>query len=594
MQKAALVLIAVSSLLGPLALHAQEATAGLSSPSTYVGRPVEIVVTVRDARSAEVPERVNVPGLEIQLFGRSTRFEMNNFKITSSLTYTYSVIPRQVGEFEIPPFNVRVGNKTLRTNPLRLNVADASQLPAPMLPPVPSQQQSSPRSMPSPGGGLPYFGDLVLSKKKAYVGEVIPTELRYYFQTSIGGEVGDRPNFTGEGFTVQSLVNIPKREQIVNGENYVVFAFQTAVTPAKAGKIEIPSAPLEARLQLPGSPPAGFDDFFRHFGGMPPGMFTNAQQVAVETRPTQLDVAPLPKDGLPDDFSGAIGKFKMEAMVSPKKAGPGDPVTLRVVITGQGNFEAMGAPVLTGEEEWHTYPPAEKFRASDSINFSGEKVYEFMLVARSDQNKTPSVRFSYFDPSTGKYELLTAAPLEVEARAGKPQSAPVDELVDKKTVAAPVSTPTPVAVAATQAGGASDWTPLLRNPAFITSNAALGILWLLTLAGLVIRRLLTSPAGLRRKRRQRLGALLTAAQHCPDEEFVSQAATCLHAALDTKSSPLDASARIDSLALDPGTKRTLHDLLAREAESKYSTTGTKAPDREQRSAIIEALKKVAL
>jgi hypothetical protein len=66
-----------------ISLFAQEATAGLSSPATVVGRPVEIVVTVRDARSAEVPQNLNVPGLRIELLGRSTRFEMNNFKITS-------------------------------------------------------------------------------------------------------------------------------------------------------------------------------------------------------------------------------------------------------------------------------------------------------------------------------------------------------------------------------------------------------------------------------------------------------------------------------------------------------------------------------
>jgi hypothetical protein len=308
-----------------ISLFAQEATAGLSSPATVVGRPVEIVVTVRDARSAEVPQSLNVPGLRIELLGRSTRFEMNNFKITSSLTYTYSVLPQQAGEFDIPAVEVRVGDKTLKTNPLRISVADASAMQPPQgLPNAPAPQ------MPSAGGqvprsnGLPYFGELLLSKKKAFVGEVIPAEFRYYFNSSIGGEVGDRPNLVGEGFTVQKLANVPKREQIVNGENYIVFAFQTAITPAKSGPLEIPPAKLEARLQLPSSAPAGFDDFFRQFGGIaPPGMFTNMQEVGIETAPTALEISPLPKQGRPDDFSGAIGKFKMEASVSPKKAGPG-------------------------------------------------------------------------------------------------------------------------------------------------------------------------------------------------------------------------------------------------------------------------------
>ena len=74
-------------------LQAQEATAGLSSPSTIVGQPVELVVTVRDTRNAQVPQSVDVTGLRVELFGRATRFEMNNFKVTSTLTFTYSVVP---------------------------------------------------------------------------------------------------------------------------------------------------------------------------------------------------------------------------------------------------------------------------------------------------------------------------------------------------------------------------------------------------------------------------------------------------------------------------------------------------------------------
>ena len=45
----------------------------------------------------------------------------------------------------------------------------------------------------------------------------------------------------------------------------------------------------------------------------------------------------------------------------------------------------MGAPVLVDNEGWRTYPPTESFRASDAINFSGQKTYEYLLVATSDQ-----------------------------------------------------------------------------------------------------------------------------------------------------------------------------------------------------------------
>ena len=576
-------------------LRAQEATLGLGSPTTSRGQQVEMVLTVRDARSADVPETLNVPGLRIQLFGRSTRFEMNNFQITSSLTFTYTVIPERTGEFDIPPVGVRVDGKTIQTNPVRLSVVDSA-------PGMPSAQSAMPTTTdpgitpPMPQGqAVPFFGELVLSKKKAWVGEPIPVELRYYFLGTIGGEVGDRPNLTGEGFTTQKLNNVPKREQIVNGENYVVFAFQTSITPAKSGMLEIPPAALEARLQLPGSVPQGFDDFFRNFGGMvPPGMFTNARQVAVETRPVQIEVSPLPKQGRPENFTGAIGKFKMEASVNPKKTGPGDPVSLRVVVSGQGNFDAMGAPVLTGDENWRTYPPSEKFQPADGINFSGEKVYEFMLVARTDQTQTPGVSFSYFDPDTGKYETLKQDPIAVEARAGEPkQSAAASNAEPAATKSEGGAETKPSAPASLKPAGSSSWTLPILNPAFLMANAALGLVWLLALIIVAFLLISRSEGGVRRKKARKTKALLAALQDCPDKEFFSRAAECLRFQLHVEDHPLEADAELDGLDLDDDSKEVLQDLLARDAECKYSFGAIAAPERETRSKILEALKKIS-
>jgi hypothetical protein len=380
----------------------------------------------------------------------------------------------------------------------------------------------------------------------------------------------------------------------VNGDNYVVFAFQTSITPAKSGMLEIPPAALEARLQLPGSVPPGFDDFFRNFGGMvPPGMFTNARQVAVETRPVQIEVSPLPKQGRPENFSGAIGKFKMEASVNPKKTGPGDPVTLRVAVTGQGNFEAMGAPVLTGDENWRTYPPSEKFQPADGVNFSGEKVYEFMLVARTDQTQTPGVSFSYFDPDTGKYETLTQAPLAVEARAGEPTQAPpaaAESAASKSEIGADAKAAAPAPL---KPVGSSSWTLPILNPAFLMANAALGLVWLLTLIIVVARLISRSEGGLRRKKARKTKALLAALKDCPDKEFFSRAAECLRSLLHVEDHPLEADAELDSLDLDDDSKDVLLDLLSRDAECKYSFGATAAPERETRSRILEALKKIS-
>ena len=565
-------------------LQAQEATAGLSSPSTSVGQPVELVVTVRDARSADVPQKIDVAGLRIELFGRATRFEMNNFKVTSSLTYTYSVVPLNAGEFTIPPIEVQVDKKTLKTNAARLSVMAGA---------APQHSQSAPlpnaplprADVPPPAGQVtPYFGDLLLSKKKAYVGEVVPAELRYYFNSRISGEVGDRPNFGGEGFTAQKLSHVPKREQIVNGENYVVFGFQTGITPVKSGALEIPASSLEARLQVPGSPPPGFADIFQQFGGaLPPGMFTSTRDVSIQTKPVTLEVVPVPKEGKPENFSGAIGKFKMEASVSPKKAAPGDPVTIKVLVTGQGNFDAMGAPELTEDEGWRSYPPTDKFEPADAIHFTGTKVFEFVLIAKKDRAQTPGLKFTYLDPATGKYESLIQAPFDVEAKAGeaKPEASPVGNVTPSPTPRAEPS----ASQSEVHVGGNSSWVPLFKEPFFILVNLAVATIWGLVLIYVIARKFSESKFMLRRANSRRLTRLIADLENCEDSSFYDQAAGCL---ISVVGGDVESWDGISGL-MDPD-RQILSSLTERISESKYSPNAVLKPTTEERGRVMQVLK----
>ena len=567
-------------------LQAQEATAGLSSPSTSVGQPVELVVTVRDSRNAEVPQTIDVAGLRIELFGRATRFEMNNFKMTSSLTYTYSVVPLNAGEFTIPPIEVKVDKKTLKTAPARLSVMAGAPPRLPQAPPLPNAPSPRADVQPPAGQVTPYFGDLLLSKKKAYVGEVVPAELRYYFNSRISGEVGDRPNFGGEGFTAQKLTHVPKREQIVNGENYVVFGFQTGITPVKCGTLEIPASSLEARLQVPGSPPPGFADIFQQFGGaLPPGMFTNSRDVSIETKPVTIEVVSLPKEGKPENFSGAIGKFNMEASANPKKAEPGEPVTIKVLVSGQGNFDAMGAPELTVDEGWRSYPPTDKFDPGDPIHFSGTKTFEFILIAKQDRAQTPGLKFTYLDPATGKYESLTQAPFVVEAKAGEVMPTP-------SPVAIPVPSETPKPVMSpmmplSHVGGESSWMPLFKRPVFLWINFYVAFIWGVALIYSLVKKFTRSKYMRARAEASRVRIAIAELATCEDAAFYELASVCLASIVG---GDVEMAGQISGLT--DADKEVLRVLQERVAESKYSSkAGVKATS-DERERVTEVLARV--
>src|SRR5438067_10388691 len=97
-------------------------TAVLSDSQPEVGQMVQLEIKVNGAQSANVPETISIDGLEIHQTGTSRQFEMHNFDVTSSVTYSYTILPQKTGRFRIPPQTVRVGNDSLRTPELTLSV----------------------------------------------------------------------------------------------------------------------------------------------------------------------------------------------------------------------------------------------------------------------------------------------------------------------------------------------------------------------------------------------------------------------------------------------------------------------------------------
>lgn len=575
--------VAMGLLLCTSSAQAQDVSTRLSAREAAVGEPVQLSVVISDARSADLPQSLSVNGLRINLAGRQSQFQMGTgMKPTSTLTFTYMVVPQFEGEFTIPSFEVSVQGRIYKTQPMQLTVSGNARVPANPALPMPQSPNAAP-----PPSGLPdklFFAETVLSKKKAYVGEVIPVELRFYFSDRVSGQLGDRPTFSGEGFTVQRFSNPQRREQIVNDANYVVFTYQTSITPVKSGKLEIPAATFNARLQLPGRATGGIQDLL--------GMFADVREVTLESRPASIDVLPLPSEGRPADFSGAIGSFTMDATAKPAKAAAGEPVTLTVTVTGQGNLDAMGSPTLTEDEGWRTYPPSDKVVPDDAIGFSGKRVFDFTLIAREDQTRTPGVTFNFFDPSTGKYETLTAAPLPVEASAGSTSSPPATGTNQPATPGdVPSPTPAQAASAPTAAPkGASDWQPLFLRRDFLIANAALAVAWLALFGYLALRRFENSESGRRLAAKRHTKSLLHKLAEGDPGGFYDRAIEFLCERLDCD--PLSLPDRLSRLPLEPAVAETARTLLARQTEARYGITSARVPSPEERNTFLEALQSI--
>jgi hypothetical protein len=122
--------------------------------------------------------------------GTSQRIEMNNLKLTSSAVYDYTVMPLRAGRFTIPPQTIRVGNNSLRTPALTLNVADSSGR---------SSGARSGRDTQAAGANNLVFAELIVPSKTAYVGEIVPVQIRMGFDPRVRPRLIEPPEITGQG-----------------------------------------------------------------------------------------------------------------------------------------------------------------------------------------------------------------------------------------------------------------------------------------------------------------------------------------------------------------------------------------------------------
>ena len=126
----------------------------------------------------------------------------------------------------------------------------------------------------------------------------------------------------------------------------------------------------------------------------------------------------LPTEGRPNDFSGAVGDFQVSSDTSATRVAAGDPLTLRLHISGVGNFDRVDASMFDHLDHWKTYPAKSSFTARDASGNKGEKVFEQPLIAaQPGEQSIPALEFSYFNPNTQQYERAQTQPIKVTVAA---------------------------------------------------------------------------------------------------------------------------------------------------------------------------------
>ncbi len=587
----ALILAACVSLR---ALGAVTVTAELSADETSVGTPVQMRISVEGTTNVVIPDNLGVEGLESRLTGRQTLVQITNGRMTTSGVYTYTIIPMREGNYEIPPLEINAdGHKeTTRAQKLLVQAGTApGPRPAPAMPLPPGSPGR--KQKPAAAQGEQVYVEMIVPKTSIYVGEVVPVEIRVYFRGDIGvRRLQDEPQVSGEGFTVQKSAPPSQSEETIGDSIYRVVSFKTSIAAVKSGEMELPVATMKAILSFPTNAPAGMQSIFdQFFGGQ--GM-ADDREVDLKSKPKSIRVKALPAEGRPADFSGAVGDFDIAASADPTKVAAGDPMTLKIVVSGRGNFDAMGNPKLLDTTGWKVYPPTSRFEKSDAIGYGGTKNFEMPMVALQPQKSTPVAEFSFFNPDKEKYFSIKTQPVAIEAEA--------DQSAQPAVAAAPADAVKPSPTPAPDPAGswlshptARSWQPLAKWPGFWIANAAAALLLIGIAIVLSIRRARQGPAGHRAaqvRERDRIVREL-GNDRLPDDAFYAKALESLavQARLTGDHGPFEL---VRSLEARGRNVSDLHVVLARADELKFSGGGNAATrlDAEERRRIVRAILEV--
>ena len=342
------------------------------------------------------------------LMGPSTSYSQStqiiNGHITSSVSYTYTYIlqPKQVGTFVIQPGRLKIRNREIGSNALKITVVKGSTTPTP-----------SGQTVTAPDNNL--FVKIIVNKTHVVQGEAVVATVKIYSRVNLTGfEEVDMPEF--DGFLKQEIPTpnlTALQREYINGQAYGTGIIQRFLLfPQTTGDIKIDPVKIVCliRQRAHAAPGGFFDNFFDSY---------QTVRKPVLSKPVIIHVTRLPA-GAPPVFKGAVGTFGLDASLDKTSLKVNDAVTLKVKISGNGNLKLIEPPKVEFPPDFENYDPKITSNIKNTTHgATGYKQFEYLMIPRHAGNyRIPSIVFSYFDLSSVAYKTLKTPAFPLTVRKG--------------------------------------------------------------------------------------------------------------------------------------------------------------------------------
>jgi tetratricopeptide (TPR) repeat protein len=367
------------------AARATTVTATIDPARMAVGESADLAVAVDGTQSAPRPEIANTAGLSISYVGPASQVSFVNGRMSSSITHHFTVVGTKAGRYVIGPITVDADGKRYDAGTVTVELV-----------------ASGAGDAATGGDGDQVTLEMSLPRTEVYLRERLPLSVRLL----VGAVRVTNPQFPlvpGDGFALEKFPQPAQRqEQTAHGTRQVV-DFRTTLTPLKAGTLTVGPATMAMELVVQSRRRGGF------FGGL----FDDSRPLTVQSSPITLTVLPLPSEGRPADFTGAVGQFTLDVTAAPTDLAVGDPVTVRTTIHGDGSLDGVAGPAIVASDTLRVYPQ----QASQAPDTPGTRTFEQVVIPLRDGSvPLPALRWSYFDPQARAYRTATPAPIVLTVR----------------------------------------------------------------------------------------------------------------------------------------------------------------------------------
>ncbi|WP_288917615.1 BatD family protein [uncultured Prevotella sp.] len=379
--------------------------------SVEVGSKFQIEYVI-DASDVSAFRLGNIPeGIEI-LYGpnqsevSSYQYVNGHLSGSTTVTVSYVAMATRGGNFTIPPAMVVANGRRMSTESMRVRVNGSA--------PAAATAQSRGGGREEKTVGNPGHGDLfiLVSASKTHVHEQEPVMLTYKVYTTLNLTQlnGAMPDL--KGFHTQE-VKLPQQKnfhmETFRGKAYNTVTWsQYIMYPQMTGSLKIPSITYHGIVM---EEDRSEDAFFTGGGYKEVPRDVTAPGITIQ-------VDPLPAK--PKDFSGGVGKFNISAQLAKTEVRAGDPINLRLVLSGTGNLKLVKEPAVQIPSDFDKYDTkiTDKTKLSEA-GVEGNMIYDYLFVARKEGTYTiPAIRFTYYDTGSNSYKTITTQPFTIKVDKG--------------------------------------------------------------------------------------------------------------------------------------------------------------------------------